>query len=41
MANFDINTGGFVIVGMFIFAWAAVLVFWKFGHVEERERTHG
>jgi len=23
MANFDINTTGFVIVGMFIFPWAA------------------
>jgi nickel/cobalt transporter (NiCoT) family protein len=36
MANFDINTAGFVIVGMFIVTWAAALMFWKFGHVEER-----
>jgi nickel/cobalt transporter (NiCoT) family protein len=36
MANFDINTAGFVIVGMFILTWAGALLFWKFGHVEER-----
>jgi nickel/cobalt transporter (NiCoT) family protein len=36
MANFDINTAGFVIVGMFLLTWAGALLFWKFGHVEER-----
>ncbi len=36
MANFDINTAGFVIVGLFILTWAGALLFWKFGHVEER-----
>ncbi|HWR49344.1 MAG TPA: HoxN/HupN/NixA family nickel/cobalt transporter [Pseudonocardiaceae bacterium] len=36
MANFDINKAGFVIVGMFILTWAGALLFWKFGHVEER-----
>jgi high-affinity nickel-transport protein len=36
MANFDINKAGFVIVGMFIVTWAAALMFWKFGHVEEK-----
>ncbi|MGH3866999.1 MAG: HoxN/HupN/NixA family nickel/cobalt transporter [Pseudonocardiaceae bacterium] len=36
MANFDINKAGFVIVGMFIVTWAGALMFWKFGHVEER-----
>ncbi|MGH3826551.1 MAG: HoxN/HupN/NixA family nickel/cobalt transporter [Pseudonocardiaceae bacterium] len=36
MANFDINKAGFVIVGMFIVTWAAALLFWKYGHVEER-----
>jgi nickel/cobalt transporter (NiCoT) family protein len=36
MASFDINTAGFVIVGMFILTWAAALMFWKFGRVEEK-----
>jgi len=36
MAAFNINTAGFVIVGMFILTWAAALSFWRFGHVEER-----
>jgi len=36
MARFDINKAGFVIVGMFVVTWAAALVFWKFGRVEER-----
>jgi nickel/cobalt transporter (NiCoT) family protein len=36
MANFNINTAGFVIVGMFILTWTVALGFWKYGHVEER-----
>jgi high-affinity nickel-transport protein len=36
MAAFNINTAGFVIVGMFVVTWSAALAFWKFGHVEER-----
>ncbi len=36
MATFNINTAGFVIVGMFVVTWSAALAFWKFGHVEER-----
>ena len=36
MAGFDINKAGFVIVGMFVVTWVAAMVFWKFGHVEER-----
>jgi len=36
MANFNINTAGFVIVGMFIVTWVMALSFWKYGHVEER-----
>jgi high-affinity nickel-transport protein len=34
--NFNINTGGFVIVGLFVVTWAAALAIWHFGHVEER-----
>jgi high-affinity nickel-transport protein len=36
MANFNINTAGFVIVGMFIATWAGALAIWKYGHVEEK-----
>jgi high-affinity nickel-transport protein len=36
MEAFDINKAGFVIVGMFVVTWAGALMFWKYGHVEER-----
>ena len=36
MQNFNINTAGFVIVGMFIVTWAAAMAIWKYGHVEEK-----
>jgi high-affinity nickel-transport protein len=36
MANFNINTAGFVIVGMFVATWVVALSIWRFGHVEER-----
>jgi high-affinity nickel-transport protein len=36
MANFNINTAGFVIVGMFIATWIGALMIWKYGHVEEK-----
>jgi nickel/cobalt transporter (NiCoT) family protein len=36
MHNFNINTAGFVIVGMFVFTWASAMVVWKYGHIEER-----
>jgi high-affinity nickel-transport protein len=36
MYNFNINTAGFVIVGMFVVTWAAAVLFWRYGHVEER-----
>ncbi|HVB91865.1 MAG TPA: HoxN/HupN/NixA family nickel/cobalt transporter [Acidimicrobiales bacterium] len=34
--NFNINMAGFVIVGVFVVTWAAALLYWHFGHVEER-----
>jgi high-affinity nickel-transport protein len=34
--NIDINTLGFVIVGMFVATWAVSLVIWHFGRIEER-----
>jgi nickel/cobalt transporter (NiCoT) family protein len=36
MYNFNINTAGFVIVGMFILTWAAAMAVWRFGHIEEK-----
>ncbi len=36
MYNFNINTAGFVIVGMFIVTWAAAILIWRYAHIEER-----
>jgi high-affinity nickel-transport protein len=36
MANFNLNTAGFVIVGMFAVTWAVALAVWRFGRVESR-----
>jgi len=36
MYNFNLNTAGFVIVGMFILTWLAALLIWRFGRIEER-----
>jgi nickel/cobalt transporter (NiCoT) family protein len=36
MYNFNINTAGFVIVGMFVATWLAALLIWRFGRIEER-----
>lgn len=34
MANFNINTAGFIIVGMFVVVWAIALAVWRFGRIE-------
>jgi high-affinity nickel-transport protein len=34
--NININTLGFIIVGMFIATWAIALAIWHFGRIEER-----
>jgi nickel/cobalt transporter (NiCoT) family protein len=34
--NFNINTAGFVIVGLFILTWAAAVLIWRFGHIEQK-----
>jgi len=39
MGNFDINTAGFVIVGVFVLTWAAALAIWHFGKIEQRYDT--
>ena len=36
----DINTLGFIIVGMFIATWMVALAIWRFGRVEERWTAH-
>ena len=36
MYNFNINTAGFIIVGMFVFTWAVAMIIWRYGHIEEK-----
>jgi nickel/cobalt transporter (NiCoT) family protein len=36
MYNFNINTAGFVIVGMFLLTWLVALLVWRYGHIEEK-----
>jgi nickel/cobalt transporter (NiCoT) family protein len=36
MYNFNINTAGFVIVGMFLVTWALAMVVWRWGRIEEK-----
>ena len=36
MYNFNINTAGFVIVGMFVVTWAVAMVVWRYGRIEEK-----
>jgi nickel/cobalt transporter (NiCoT) family protein len=34
--NFNINTAGFVIVGLFIATWIAAVLIWRYGHIEQK-----
>jgi nickel/cobalt transporter (NiCoT) family protein len=36
MYNFNLNTAGFAIVGLFILTWVAALVVWRYGRIEEK-----
>jgi nickel/cobalt transporter (NiCoT) family protein len=36
MYNFNINTAGFVIVGMFVVTWVAAMLVWRYGRIEEK-----
>ena len=36
MSRFNINTAGFVIVGMFLATWLAALLIWRYARIEER-----
>jgi high-affinity nickel-transport protein len=40
LETIDINTLGFIIVGMFLATWIAAAVIWRVGHVEERWNAH-
>ncbi len=36
LENFNINTAGFVIVGVFVLTWAIALSVWRFGKIEQK-----
>jgi high-affinity nickel-transport protein len=36
MANFNINTAGFCIAGLFVLVWALAVAYWRLGKVEDR-----
>ncbi len=36
MASFNINTAGFVIVGMFVVTWLVAVLVWRYGRIEEK-----
>ncbi len=36
MANFNLNTAGYLVVGLFVLVWAMALTIWRFGRVEAR-----
>ena len=36
MANFNLNTAGFAIVGLFAITWAIALAVWRFGQIEQK-----
>ena len=35
ISRFNINTAGFVIVGMFLATWLAALLIWRYARIEE------
>jgi nickel/cobalt transporter (NiCoT) family protein len=39
LENFNINTAGFVIVGVFVVTWAVALSIWHFGKIEQKWDT--
>ena len=36
VAGFDLNTVGYLIVGLFVLTWIAALAIWRLAHIEER-----
>ena len=39
LENFNINTAGLVIVGVFVVTWAVALSVWRFGRIEQKWET--
>jgi high-affinity nickel-transport protein len=39
LASFNINTAGFVIVGVFVLTWVVALLVWHFGQIEKKWDT--
>jgi nickel/cobalt transporter (NiCoT) family protein len=39
LQNFNINTAGFIIVGMFVVTWTLALAVWRFARIEEKWST--
>jgi nickel/cobalt transporter (NiCoT) family protein len=39
VANFNINTAGFVIVGVFVVTWIVALLIWRVGKIEQKWDT--
>jgi len=40
VSNLDLNTVGYVIVGLFIATWAVAFAVWRFARIEERWAAH-
>jgi nickel/cobalt transporter (NiCoT) family protein len=38
--NVDLNTLGFILVGMFVLTWTVAVAVWRFGRIEERWSAH-
>jgi high-affinity nickel-transport protein len=36
LGGLDLNTVGFLVVGMFVFTWAVALLVWRYGRIEEK-----
>ncbi len=36
ISNLDLNVVGYLIVGLFVITWAAALLVWKYGRIEEK-----
>jgi nickel/cobalt transporter (NiCoT) family protein len=36
LSHFNLNTAGFVILGMFLATWLAAQLIWRYGHIEEK-----
>jgi high-affinity nickel-transport protein len=36
MTALNINTAGFVIVGLFVLTWISAMLIWRYGNIEEK-----